>query len=108
MIVQKFNHSVVFELLAPVISWHINHRTEQFQEQVGMFFRLLCKIDVAFHELLQCLERIRIELGDVAAHFEEQGISILEGPQDQLFMLVVLRHYFSVSRVSCQIDGKGD
>ena len=66
------------------------------------------QLDVAIHEFLKCLQRVGIELSNIAAHFEEQCIPVLERSDDKLLMLVVLGHDLSVARVCRQVDSQRD
>lgn len=108
MIMQKLDDSVMFNFMRPIVGWHVDHRAEKLEQQVGMFLRDLRELDVLFHVSFECLEWIRIELRNIAANFEQKRVAILESPINQLFMLVVLGHNLSITRIRGKIHCKSD
>lgn len=105
---QEFNHSRVLELVCPSVRWDVYHSTEQLQEKISVLVSLMSELDIAVHISFKRIQRVGIELRDIAANFEKQGVAVLESPLDQLLVLVVLSHDLSITRVSRQVDGQGD
>ena len=68
----------------------------------------MSELNVAVHISFKRIQRVGIELRDIAANFEKQGVAVLESSLDQLLVLVVLSHDLSITRVSRQVDGQGD
>ena len=108
MVVEELYHAKRFEFLAPEISWHVDHCAEELEQKVRMLVRRVRQFYVSIHELFKRFERIRIKLGNIAAHFKEKSVTVLEGPDDELLVLVVLRHDLSVTRVSSEVDSQGN
>ena len=67
---QEFNHTERFKLFTPEVRGHVNHRTEKLEQEIRMLVRLLGKFNIAIHKLFQSFQRIRVELGYIAANFE--------------------------------------
>jgi len=105
---QEFNHSRVLELVCPSVRGDVYHSTEQLQEKISVLVSLMSELNVAVHISFKRIQRVGIELRDIAANFEKQGVAVLESSLDQLLVLVVLSHDLSITRVSRQVDGQGD
>ena len=101
MVVQKLDHSELLQFFSPKVSRHVDHSSQQLQKKISVLFAVLRQFNIAVHILLKGIQRDGVELRDVATDFEEECVSVLEGSEYQLLMLVILRHYFGVPRIRC-------
>lgn len=89
--------------LGPLVWGDVNHRTQQFNQQVSVLSTLDSRVNIVGQVLLECLDWGWIELSHIPAHLEQERIFAFYGALDQLIMLFFLSNEFGISRIGGQV-----
>ena len=90
----------------PLVCVHVHHGTEKFNLQICVFSAVLRHNDVLLEVALKSLYGRWRKLGDVATHFEKEGVVKLDCTVNQFIKLLVLGETLRITTVRREIDGK--